>query len=262
MVAGTPPTHGSNQGWGRWEINPAHVVNLDPTEWYQLFSGEAAPGTRKGRYGPNGMPFNPGFPAPGGKKPTLLAQVDYNAARETGTVDRYSFFPAPSLNAFPNFPGGRYGNASTASGELINHARLYDFFQPASDDYALPVGDLYYLLYNGFSGTDYTQAGVYRLLRANLDDTTAVGTTRQGVRRRNMMTPWSMQINQPALEPMFWAFDRTNSDYAIDAANPEGPPSGTASVPPPTATDVRTQVSTAPIVDDLRADLRAMRDVL
>src|SRR5262245_5431654 len=138
--------HGSHQAWGRWEVNPGKVLDwIDPVnptpvpvEWYQLFTGDTSPtGTQRGRYGHGTavVPNTQGSTAPGGKRPTVYAQVDYNGAAEApaaaGATDRYTFQPplqTSPLNPFPAYPAHRYGNGI---GELTHHARLYDYFWPS-----------------------------------------------------------------------------------------------------------------------------------
>lgn len=46
------PTHVSNQGVGKWEVNLGKVINIDPNELKSIFGDPATP-TVIGRYGPN-----------------------------------------------------------------------------------------------------------------------------------------------------------------------------------------------------------------
>ena len=73
-VGGVPNSSVSNQGLGKWEMNPAKLVDpADPqaaqkiAEWAQLITGVTTPKAISGRYGSAGGPGATPFPlwAPG-----------------------------------------------------------------------------------------------------------------------------------------------------------------------------------------------------
>ena len=87
-ILGPGNTHGSNQGWGPWEVNLAKVLYADnpanPVEWIKLFMGKAMPAgnTVYGKYGMNGTPTTPGANAPSGTPAHVIAQGDVNGVNE------------------------------------------------------------------------------------------------------------------------------------------------------------------------------------
>src|SRR5262249_20080057 len=154
-------THGSNQGWGKWEVSPAQVMTQGGgTEWRNLFLGS---GSIRGRYGPDNVPSS--GPASNAQPltsiPPFYSRIDYDGAGATGPIALPGQGGQPGFSAFPGYGAG-YGNATPASGELNNHPLTYNYWRPGwpppSDDppppSSLPYGrftvdDMKRLLYYG-----------------------------------------------------------------------------------------------------------------
>jgi hypothetical protein len=241
---GVPFTHASNQGWGKWEVNLARVLNStsNPDEWKQIFVGSTQSNPPVvGRYGTDGVPRNGAYSAPGGKLPRLFAQVDYNGWNETTKTPS----PPPTLPTdlipFPRFLAEAYENNFTNQAKK-NHARLFDYFQPAGqpfaagqpapwDDRVLPVADMRKFLFQGATGSSPMNSDLGRLCPDNFRDTDTAGQPlkeperSQNIRRRRLITTLSMDLGRMGLAP--WLYDRQTSGYAPNA-DPTLPPSGPA----------------------------------
>jgi hypothetical protein len=153
-------THRSNQGWGAWEVNPAHVLDGDspyvpppgaayPTEWRRIFLGyDEQPGPNasarvRGRWD-NGTGIRKPLltPITGSRSMRAWAQADFNGTRDVAAAtpppnvgDPSSKLEMPGTGnalawmAFPNFPADSYnngtGNANNVN-EMTDHPQYYD----------------------------------------------------------------------------------------------------------------------------------------
>jgi hypothetical protein len=232
-IRGAGNTHASNQGWGKWEVNLAQVLNQPASgggaEWPQLFVGG---GGVTGRYGtdmPTPQPGVGGTQAPFGKTPRVYMPMDYDGANEsggfalTGPIMLPTATGAPALASFPVFPPG-YGNSSAT--ERTNHPLNYDSQYPkynTSNDNRFGAGNLTNLLNGGTNSTTVSSAQLGQLLPNNL----AANAT--GFRIRNLITTDSAAFDRPGLTP--WIFDRSGvvspNAYGYAAGtNPHMPPTG------------------------------------
>src|SRR5262249_6889750 len=134
---------GSNQGWGRWEINPAKVLT-QPDNVFGIFlgNGQPAPNTIAGRFGstPIGKPTSPipntGNQASSGNTPPYYGIVDFDASAQTTNagITRWTlpqqnqFDPMPNIGVTGASPqSGRYQNGMAP--ERQDHPLLYNPFQ-------------------------------------------------------------------------------------------------------------------------------------
>jgi hypothetical protein len=157
-ISGLAYGHGSNMGFGPWEINPfssatgaTQVLNGQNTvsnkyTYQNLFTGMPSGPAIQGKYGPAVAPNTIGLPywhsntAVPGRPPHYYSQIDfdgcsgYQGASNPGTVT--GPLSAPSTTAlFPSFPLG-YENGSLTAGsttytERTDHPLLFDVFSPS-----------------------------------------------------------------------------------------------------------------------------------
>jgi hypothetical protein len=211
------PFHGSNQGHGKWEVNPAQLAsNVLPNamgEWSQLLQGGNG---MPGRYGNNGQPTGRfGQAVPVGPYQHVYGQRDFDAVNEMAGGKLTQFLPLPATlpNSFPSFPAG-YGNTNPMT-EGTNHPLLYDAQYPVGSDRAFRADNLTGLLNGGNQSPTALATQLGQLLPNNL------GT----LRIRNMMTTDSAALGRPGLTPWIWDRTVTNGYTANTRFPPTGNPS-------------------------------------
>jgi len=210
-IRGANLAHASNQGWGKWEINPSQLASAAvnqaaaQAEWSQLFVGNPTFPSVPGRYGNSGLPgpVNNNNFAASGRSPHYYAQVDYDATNDGqgGAFTGALIFPA--LSCFPTFPAG-YGNGSLL--ERTNHPLLYDPLwpgwplYPTSTNRRFDAGNLVMLYNRSVLGSNNNlNCDIGRLLPNNM------GSPRIPL----MVTTDSYGLDRPALTP--WLWDRTSN---------------------------------------------------
>lgn len=231
--------HGSNQGFGAWEVNLGRVLNAAGSEWQNLFVGKAptsnaiAPAgfgrlSLSGRYGPNGTPDSAGTVAAPGRMAHYYAQSDVNGVNElaaflsSAQVLPYSTVPnspsynfvlpglrvnggfnsAPSANSiFPAYPTGT-SNGSVA--ERTNLAALYSSLFPGGDDRSFPPSNMEALLRYYETNSQALGSDLLRLCPANLVGTPATPSTQiQAAMLRRLITTHSFDLDRPGASP-YW----------------------------------------------------------
>ncbi|HXG09624.1 MAG TPA: hypothetical protein VNK04_07530 [Gemmataceae bacterium] len=200
---GNNNTHVSNQGWGRWEINPRRIGAANQGEWANLFIGNNG---WLGRYKADLRPGNANDPnnkAQPGTLPHSYGQVDFD-----GTVTGPIQLPAAGTTVpFPTFPAG-YDNGNDV--ERTDHPLLYNVFKrsfdPTNYDKRFAASNLEWLYRYGDTNTHALATELYRLLPLNLQDP----------RIRRMLTTHSFDIDQPGVSP--WLMDRDTSGYGYTTA--------------------------------------------
>lgn len=239
--ANNAQTHGSNQGWGKWEANLARVFNRSDTpaaadEWRNLFLGN---GMLTGRYGSDVVPRKdlPTNLASGGKYPRFGGQFDYNASDENSNYAATGKLTLAATSIWPTFPSG-YSNGFDS--ERLHHARLFDYFRPYDTsvpqlwvDYVFPVRDIKGLLVD----LSTQSPEVAQLAPKNLDtrpDLTLPPAQQAAMqaankRRRLLLTTLSMDVGRMGFTP--WIYNqRPPNSYTT--ADPSFPPSGKAVAAP------------------------------
>ena len=235
-LRGLNGAHASHEGWGKWEMSLAQLFSANPTEWQNLFLGNAS-ASLPGRYGKDGNPGKAGSSAISGKTPRFFEQVDYDGSNELagGAPTARLTLPA-GLSPFPLFPQG-YSNGSPA--ERLNHPLQYDYFRspvppplppnatyPYSDDVSLPISDVKYLLYNGATGSDVMNATVAQLCPQNFQ---------KNNRLQGLLTTLSMDFDRMGLSP--WLYTRKTSSYGYPTGtNPLNQAPNTTAVQFPSVT--------------------------
>jgi hypothetical protein len=216
-ISAVNQAHASNQGWGKWEINPSQLANASgnnqaAAEWPQLFVGNPTFPSVPGRYGSNLVPgpVNNSNIAASGRSPHTYAMVDYDATNDgqggafTGSLQ----FPANAC--FPTFPAG-YTNGSQV--ERTNHPLLYDPLWPGlplypnSTNRRFDAGNLV-MLYNrsALGSNNNLNCDIGRLLPINMGSPSNTGA---GSRIPFLVTTDSNHLDRPALMP--WLWDRTSA---------------------------------------------------
>jgi len=195
MVAGN---HGSNQGWGPWEINPKNINNaINPTG--KFLSNATS------------FPFSE------------LAKVDFNGGRDiaadplTGLpVAGPPVFPGQnkagtsvtSFQSFPNYPSGNFGNLARAPDpiyELRNHASTWNPFSIGSMFYS--TDDLQYLL-------RWTGKG---------SSTSGIASSTPALKTRNLVTSRSIDFSKPGFVPYYADSSTNNYQLATNTYYPKSP---------------------------------------
>lgn len=238
--------HRSNQGWGKWEINPSKVLNgdsaTDPREWRRIFWGNTGQDNTtvpsanerfRGRYDTdNPTTRKPlGYRISGGDRVRGWAQVDYNASRdgpmnpmnpvsekrlpEAHPVPRapgassYSAFPDYSpLTTFNN--GGPLHPMTMVGVENLDHPAIYSVDRPRAG--GINAGD------NGQNRRwpILDLAGLLRrggtgsdLMSSELSRT--LPTNMGSAKRRNLVTLMSADLDRPGATPWIWEPEATNA---------------------------------------------------
>jgi hypothetical protein len=253
-VIGTDPqgqpikAHGSNQGWGPWEVNLGWVMANN--EWQRLFLG--SPNNRPqlwGKYGPDKAPSAVGTVSGlGTPSPHFYAQVDYNASREPPLApvvpwdvngDRLQlpgFGGANPLRPFPGFPNDRYGNGFDPSvvgqRERIDHAREYNpqkspiFAPPASatarpnDDRVFAASNMAALFRVNDTGSEAITSELIRLCPDNFVNRPDAD------RIRRLVTTHSFDMNQAGVVP--YVYNVQGQPNLLPGTDPTRAPVGAA----------------------------------
>jgi hypothetical protein len=208
------PSHGSNQGWGPWEVNLGKVLNLDPkqSEWAQLLVGSTSP-TAQGKYGTDNKPVKGGS-AGWSRWAHYYGQVDYDGRDTTGKPNQQirlpgrGPLPAPAGSPFPIFPSAqisydRYGNGSAA--ERLNHPLRYNVFRGATysstnDDRVFAASNMAALLRFGDTGAEFLTSELLLLCPQNFI-TGGAGGPAAAARVRRMVTTHSFDVHAAGVVP-------------------------------------------------------------
>ncbi|MGE3808493.1 MAG: hypothetical protein AB7K24_27835, partial [Gemmataceae bacterium] len=216
------PTHGSNQGWGPWEVNPGKVLKQGGAEWQTILLGN---GTIAGRYGPDAKPGTNGTQASPGTSPRFYGQVDFDSWDEIGGGGNSQAFQMPSTSTFSSFPTypsspGGWGNGSNA--ERTNHPLLYNIFDPKggtslnNDDKVFDDSNMMALLRDTSTTNDVKTSELGQLCPTNFDNLVADPTGRI----RRLVTTRSFDVDQPGLTPHI--LTPTSQPYALASLFPTG----------------------------------------
>jgi len=262
-IKNTGNTHGSNQGWGRWEINLAPVLGTAPLN---ATYAQTIVGTR---YNINEAPipiptkvFEPvtgtaATDAAAGQTPHFYGQVDFDGA--DGSAKLAALQP---WYTSPVYPQAVYQNGSGGppAGERYNHPLIYNPYllknyqqtSPAGVDRTFNLFDMF-LLNGKFNNDDLS----YRRAELGQIVPTAFGAsfyTPGTANPRFLSTLASNDIDRVGIIP--WQQDPTNAAYSYqqpaqaNGATPATPPGGQP-IPFPT-------VPPAAPLDPLKSDFSLM----
>jgi hypothetical protein len=160
------------------------------------------------------------------KKPPFYSMIDYDGIQDTGAASgglqtrNTAGMPGFTSNAFPNFDtlaGYDFGKGPLPSGryELTDHPLYYNFFKPSTpggaDDRMFGLSNLEALLRYGDTGVSAMTSELFRLCPWNLSGMDPMTGTAAALRRRNLLTTHSFDIDRPSLTPYIWD--------PLDAAN-------------------------------------------
>lgn len=227
-IYGQNRTHVSNQGWGRWEVNPGRVLDRG-NEWTNLLIGNPAfPTDPYGRYGSDLRPVTGGS-AVAGRTPRFYGQVDFDARQTTTLIPSTPFLiPGvpnnlnPAYYGFPNFPATSFENGSAA--ERLEHPLLFNAFPttfPAprgtTGDYVFRASNMEALLRYGQTGTQALTSDLFRLCPQNFGDPTDPVAA---AKRRRLVTTHSFDWDRPGLTP--WVWDSNAAPYQLTDTAPSG----------------------------------------
>jgi hypothetical protein len=213
---GPPVIHVSNQGWGPWEINLSRLLNKNPGEWTQLYTGF---GTLKGRYAATNLPGGTGgtsAPTSPEWPPRFFAYVDFDAAKSPNpnyTLSDPYVLPgegaSKATNAyvpFATFPAGpiaspsSYGNNN--ANEALNHPLLFNVFSPgAQGNLIYPARNMEALLRYGGTGSPTFNSELFNLLPNELLNS----------RARLLLTTHSFDYVRPGARA--WLYDNVTAPY-------------------------------------------------
>ena len=214
------PTHASNQGYGKTEVNLGKVLNAGlgatPMEWTNLFLGNARLGM-PGRYGPiqrpdgalslenlHMIPFYSGIDVDGCNElaatpfvPTAQMQLPA-IPPQVGTT---------SFSCFPAYPQG-YGNGSYGmpGTEWYLHPLLYNPLKPALDNRAFVWSEFEAIVRHSSTNSPALTSDLQRLCPQNF----------ALARVRNQVTTHSFHVDRPAVSPYIW--DPASSTFIFDPA--------------------------------------------
>jgi hypothetical protein len=235
-LLGTNLAHVSNQGWGVWEINPRLLVAEDEpgfgTTRNEILTALTGSTTGMkvpwGRYNQHLTPQDnitakpQGAPLSGSSKPRPWARVDYNARYETAVNQ-----PSPNL-ILQGQPKPGSGNVlkyqiepyfePTAYADGFNennndHPRIYNLYRPMAPNLRFPLSGMAQLLRWGGSGSEMQTSDLLRLMPKTL----TTSTNNKDIKRRNLITLLSADLDRPGATPYVWA--APNTSYLFTASS-------------------------------------------
>lgn len=251
-IRGQGNTHASNQGWGRWEVNPAHVLNANAAEVQNLFVGSGA--SNPGRYGPNGIPggsgtfaspiyesyplypytetappWNPTGTEGVGMLAPYLTRVDIDGVDEFGQLTTRlrlpSEVPNPPYHTGPQYtpPVGYdsmvYSSSASPSPQTVNPG-LYNVLAAGragvngNDDTPFDIAANLYYLIGQAAGPNHTRSQLYQLgLTANLAQP----------RIRHMLTTLSYDLDVAGARPWVTNPTELGKTYVLQEPQPTDP---------------------------------------
>ncbi|MFN4259211.1 MAG: hypothetical protein ACK4RK_07920 [Gemmataceae bacterium] len=249
-IHGPGNQHVSNQGWGRWEVNPGRVLDAPggrlpgTLEWVNLLVGHNG---ITGRYGSDNRPDVPAnfqFDrlAGGLRRAHPYAPVDFDGNASVPGMQG----PAGQRYYTSNYPPG-YDNARdeelyNLGGTNGNHALFFNFFLRLSGNdrsgrFGYRFSNMEALLRYKDMGSPALTSEIFRLMPNNFDDSSSP----DAARRRRMVTTYSMDSSGPGIPPMFYDYTTSPYQWLPDAPYPIGGP-----VLPPSSPQQLQQLDFAP----------------
>src|SRR5262249_14811053 len=230
QLPGRRPMHVSNQGWGPWEVNPSHLggpIN-DPAarltdkqlEWVNMVTGTALPPV-VGRL--KGLP--PLSAAPVDITGRIYSAVDLDGGNEsTGQpTDAMRLPGTPPARPWQCFPSVMPGYGNGVGNELIRHPRLANpFTSTPLGTYVFPLSNVEALLRYGDTGSPALTSELFRLAPQNFGDR----NDPESIRRRNLVTVHSCDIDRPGIIPFFWTVPFVGRNQYLTMPDNQVVPSG------------------------------------
>lgn len=208
----------ANQGFGRWEINPAKVF-ADANEYPNLFYGNNG---LPGRYGvkTTDMMGNPIYPTPatavtaytGAQYPSFWAAFDFDGRSKQPlslpTAGTLNLFPSYQFNGTPmaGDPGWDYRQAV----ETSEHPAGYNYWRPSGSN-SKPVHPAHMeaLLRWGGKNAPAIASGWYKLLPNNMNN----------AKFRNLVTSLSMDVDRMGGLPYITYDPRVTYGYKLETGD-------------------------------------------
>ncbi|HVS36483.1 MAG TPA: hypothetical protein VMS17_13040, partial [Gemmataceae bacterium] len=202
--------HAGNQGILQTEVNLSKVLDVNATEWQNVFLGN---GVVTGRYGAGGLPVS--VFGMNGSTPHAYAQIDFNGVNDPGQANPFTATPPWALPAgigcFPSYPASGYGNATVNelknAGGQFAHPIFYNPLNPTSPNRLLPLYSHAAMMYGGPLAAKNLDLAL--LCPNNFENDTASNITR----RIYESTLLSMELDRPGVSPYVW--DTTNPAYTL-----------------------------------------------
>ena len=232
---GAGGSHGSNQGWGPWEVNPGKVAQ--PAEIQALISSFPSSGSAQlaGRYTNN--PRTPtGANGAIGNYPNSppYAMVDYNGSVDVGAGGIQGPLKIPTFNdgnaspfqSFPYFPTQNWGGAGATEitdGTNYNHASFYNPLRPSTDNRVFSPRETSTLLNWGSKSSTLSSSSLMQFFPNSMDpqnpNTTNPQNT-QTIKNRSFVTTLSSDLARITTPP--YIANSMGSLYQMNGNYPKG----------------------------------------
>ncbi|MCY2942587.1 MAG: hypothetical protein NTV50_13085 [Planctomycetota bacterium] len=203
-------SHGSNQGWGPWEVNPKKINNaINPTGKF-LSNANSFPVSELAK-----VDFNGGtdITIDGNGNPVTAGPAVFPGQSKAGTS-------VTSFQSFPSFPKGNFGNLATfadSSYELRNHASTWNPFVGMSYD----TNALQYLLRWTGKGSSPSGSGIANSAPAVFG--TSVPSNVAYLKNRNLVTSLSIDFSKPGFVPYYADSSANSYQLAANTYYPKSP---------------------------------------
>ena len=210
---GVGGSHGSNQGWGAWEVNSGKVAQ--PVEIQALISSFPSTGSAQlaGRYtnsprspsGANGAISNyPNSP--------IYSMVDYNGSVDVGAGGIQGPLKIPTFNdgnaspfqSFPYFPTQNWGGAGVTEitdGTNYNHASLYNPLRPANNNRVFAPRETASLLNWGSKSSTLSSSSLMQFFPNSMEPQNPITTNLQTIKNRSLVTTLSSDFARITTPP-------------------------------------------------------------
>ena len=210
---GTGGSHGSNQGWGPWEVNSGKVAQ--PVEIQALISSFPSTGSAQlpGRYTNN--PRSPaGANGAIGNYPNspIYSMVDYNGSVDAGAGGIQGPLKIPTFNdgnaspfqSFPYFPTQNWGGAGATEitdGTNYNHASLYNPLRPANNNRVFAPRETASLLNWGSKSSTLSSSSLMQFFPNSMEPQNPITTNSQIIKNRSLVTTLSSDLARITTPP-------------------------------------------------------------
>ena len=234
---GVGGSHGSNQGWGPWEVNPGKVAQ--PAEIQALIGSFPSTGNVQlpGRY--TNIPRSPtGANGAMGNYPNSpsYAMVDYNGSVDAGAGGFQGPLKTPAFNdgnvfpiqSFPYFPTQNWGGAGATEitdGTNYNHASFYNPLRSANNNRVFAPRETASLLNWGSKSSTLSSSSLMQFFPNSMDpqnpNTTNPQNT-QTIKNRSFVTTLSSDLARITTPPYIANSAAVGSPYQMNGNYPKG----------------------------------------
>ena len=215
-IMGAGGSHGSNQGWGAWEVNPSKVAQAAEVQ-AMIGSFPNAGSTSNiqlpGRYANN-------FRTPSGANGALVnypnsasyAMADFNGAVDSGAGGVQGPLKVPAFNdanvaafqSFPFFPTQNWGGAGVnevTDGTYYNHASLYNPVRPMNGNRVFSARDTAGLLNWGSKSSTFSSSSLMQFFPNTMEYQNPNTTNLQTIKNRSFVTTLSSDLARITTPP-------------------------------------------------------------